>query len=306
MRRIGIGVIGGGYMGKAHSVAMNAVGCGLRHKAPAPLRNDLHDNGGGSRPQGSGTRLFDRSTSDWRVLVDDPAVEAIIIATPQHTHLDIALAAFERGKAVFCEKPMGWDCMKPGRWLLLQNRAARSICAVSTTSARPASQLARQMIEAGEIGDITYFRGEHTEDFFADPAEPATWRVFGQANGTMGDLAPHMINGALALAGPIRSLVADIETVHARRPSEDGDVEVTNDDHGQFLCRFDSGAMGALYFSRVATGRKMGYAYDIYGTKGGLRFDQEDQNALWYYDGAAPKGARGLHQAADRSTAPGL
>ena len=157
----------------------------------------------------------------------------------------------------------------------------------------PASQLARQMIEAGEIGEITYFRGKHTENFFADPLQPATWRVFGQPNSTMGDLAPHMINGALALAGPIRSLVADIQTVHPTRPGEDGDVEVTNDDHEQFLCRFDNGAMGALYFSRVATGRKMGYAYDIYGTKGGLRFDQEDQNALWFYHGAAPKGHEG-------------
>ncbi len=292
MRRIGIGVIGGGYMGKAHSVAMNAVGAvfGTKLRPHCEMICTTTQEGAARKAAELG---FDRSTSDWRVLVDDPAVEAIIIATPQHTHLEIALAAFERGKAVFCEKPMGLGLHETREMVAAaESSGAINMCGFNYIRT-PASQLARQMIEAGEIGDITYFRGEHTEDFFADPAEPATWRVFGQANGTMGDLAPHMINGALALAGPIRSLVADIETVHSKRPGEEGDVEVTNDDHGQFLCRFDSGAMGALYFSRVATGRKMGYAYDIYGTKGGLRFDQEDQNALWFYDGAAPKGREG-------------
>ena len=94
-----------------------------------------------------------------------------------------------------------------------------------------------------------------------------------------------MINGALALAGPIASLSADIETVHKTRPGEDGSgpQAVTNDDQAQFMCRFENGAMGTLYFSRVATGRKMGYAYEIFGTKGSIRFDQEDQNALWLY-----------------------
>ena len=100
----------------------------------------------------------------------------------------------------------------------------------------------------------------------------------------MGDLAPHMINGAYRLAGPIRSLIADIETVHERRPSPEGPKAVTNDDQAHMLCRFESGAMGSLFISRVATGRKMGYSYDIYGTKGAIRFDGEDQNAVWLYE----------------------
>ena len=147
----------------------------------------------------------------------------------------------------------------------------------------PASQLAREIIQSGEIGEITYFRGEHTEDFLADPQAPANWRTEGRPNGNMGDLAPHIINGALALAGPIRALVADIEIVHATRPSENGPRAVTNDDHAHMLCRFESGAMGSLFVSRIATGRKMGYAYDIYGTKGAIRFDGEDQNAVHLY-----------------------
>ena len=106
----------------------------------------------------------------------------------------------------------------------------------------------------------------------------------------MGDLAPHIINAALALAGPITSLVADVTTVHRTR----GGVPVANDDQSALLCRFANGAMGQLFISRIATGRKMGYAYEIYGTKGSIRFDQEDQNALWLYRADGSEDRRGF------------
>jgi predicted dehydrogenase len=158
----------------------------------------------------------------------------------------------------------------------------------------PASQFARALIAAGEIGEITWFRGEHTEDFDADGSRPATWRNFGAANGTMGDLAPHMINAALALVGPIARLSADIATVNSARPGTE--ERAVNDDIGQFMCRFAGGAMGHLSFSRVSQGRKMGYAYEITGTKGAIRFDQEDQNALWLYKADDPPKIRGFRK----------
>ncbi|MEM1351644.1 MAG: Gfo/Idh/MocA family oxidoreductase, partial [Pseudomonadota bacterium] len=156
----------------------------------------------------------------------------------------------------------------------------------------PASQYARALIGDGVIGDVTWFRGEHTEDFYADPGLPATWRATGDANGCMGDLAPHMVNAALALIGPISSVMAEIETVHGTR----GEQSVTNDDQGQMMCRFASGAMGHLFFSRTATGRKMGYIYEITGTKGAIRFNQEDQNSLWLYKAEGPEAQRGFCQ----------
>ena len=112
------------------------------------------------------------------------------------------------------------------------------------------------------------------------------------SNGTKGDHAPHMINGARALIGPITTLSASVETVHAKR----GDQDVTNDDPAQMMCRFENGAQGHLFFSRVATGRKMGYAYEIHGTKGAIRFDQEDQNALHLYTMDGPEAERGFRQ----------
>ncbi len=154
----------------------------------------------------------------------------------------------------------------------------------------PATQYARQLIADGEIGDVTWFRGEHTEDSYADLRAPATWRTTGMSNGTMGDLAPHMINGALALIGPITKVMAEVETVHHTRPGG----TVTNDDQAQIMCRFANGAMGNIFVSRIATGRKMGYAYEISGTKGAIRFDQEDQNALWLYRHDGPEATRGF------------
>jgi predicted dehydrogenase len=128
-------------------------------------------------------------------------VEAVIIASPQSTHRAIAEAAFALGKPVFCEKPLGrnlWTTAGNGR--TRQRPPALPTWLVSTISARPASRFARKLIAEGAIGDITWFRGEHTEDFYADPQASGELAHNGMANGTMGDLAPHMINAALALA----------------------------------------------------------------------------------------------------------
>lgn len=289
MTGIGVGIIGGGYMGKAHAVAMSAVGAVFNTTLRPRLELVC-----ASRPD-SAERYraaygFSRATADWRTLVNDPKVQAIVIASPQETHRAIAEAAFALGKPVFCEKPLGASLDDSAAMVAAADAAGVANMVGFNYIRTPASQFARNLIAAGEIGDITWFRGEHTEDFLADPQAPATWRTSGQSNGTMGDLAPHMINAALALIGPITRVMAEVETVHQNRPGG----KVTNDDHGQMMCRFANGAMGQMYFSRVATGRKMGYAYEVAGTKGAIRFDQEDQNALWLYRMEGPEAERGF------------
>ena len=289
MSEIGIGILGGGYMGKAHAVAMLAVGA-VFNTALRPRLEMVCATTADSAETYRAAYGFARGTHDWRALVNDPKVEAIVIASPQSTHRAVAEAAFAAGKPVFCEKPMG-ETLADSRAMVAAAEASGCVNMVGFNYIRtPASQYARQLIASGEIGDVTWFRGEHTEDFLADPQSPATWRTTGMANGTMGDLAPHMINAALALLGPIDRLIAEVETVHVNRP---GGV-VSNDDHAQMMCRFASGAMGQMYFSRISTGRKMGYAYEVVGTKGAIRFDQEDQNALWLYRATGPDATRGF------------
>ncbi len=287
MADIGIGIVGGGYMGKAHAVAMSAVGA-VFNTTLRPRLEMVCATSAASAEKYRAAYGFARATDNWHTLVSDPQVDAIIIASPQHTHRPVAEAAFALGKPVFCEKPLGQD-VDDSRAMVAA--AEGHINMVGFNYIRtPASQYAYALIQSGEIGEITSFRGEHTEDFLADPNAPATWRTTGLANGTMGDLSPHPINCALRLMGPVHSLLAEIETVHTDRPGG----KVTNDDHAHMLCRFESGVLGSIYASRVATGQKMGYAYEITGTKGAIRFDQEDQNALHLYKATGPEAQRGF------------
>lgn len=291
MAEIGIGIVGGGYMGKAHAVAMASVASVF----DTPLRPRLEMIAASSAESAERYRRafgFTRAAPDWQALVDDPRVDAVVIASPQDTHRAIAEAAIALGKPVLCEKPLA-DSLEDSRAMVAAAEAAGVVNMIGFNYIRtPASQFVRHLLAEGAIGDVTWFRCEHTEDFLSDPATPFNWRCTGQANGNMGDLAPHPINAALAMMGPIAKVCADLETVHYDRTG--GTVD--NDDHAQIMCRFTSGVMGHIYSSRIATGRKMGYAYEITGTRGAIRFDQEDQNAIWLYLAEGPEATRGFRK----------
>jgi predicted dehydrogenase len=277
-------------MGKAHAVALQAVGArfdtGLR-----PVCEVICSTTAAGAARKAAEYGFNASTSRWQELVSNPRVEAIVIASPQTTHRAIALAAFAAGKPVFCEKPLGAS-LDDARAMAAAAAASGIINMVGFNYIRaPAMQLAHQMIRGGEIGDLVHVRAEHAEDFLSDPEAPANWRTRDACAGNLGDLSPHIINAVLRLVGPIERLVADVQTVHAARLGENGREAVANDDQANLLCRFESGTMGSITVSRVATGRKMGYAVEITGTKGALRFDAEDQNALWFYDARPDFGA---------------
>ena len=176
-------------MGKAHAVAMSSVGAifntGLR-----PVLDMVCATSDASAQRYRDAFGFARCTSDWRELVRDPGIDAIIIASPQNTHLDIATAAFALGKPVFCEKPLGASLQDS----LTMVAAAEEAGAINMTGFNyirtPASQYARALIAEGSIGDVTWFRGEHTEDFFADPETPASWRCNGSATVRWATLRP--------------------------------------------------------------------------------------------------------------------
>lgn len=280
-------------MGKAHAVAYSAVGAvfdtALRPRLEVIAASSPESAEGYARAYGAA-----RAARDWQELVADPKVQAVVIASPQSTHRAIAEAAFAAGKPVFCEKPLGASLDDARAMVAAAERSGLPNMIGFNYVRTPATQFVRRLLAEGAIGDVTWFRAEHTEDFLADPDAPATWRTTGRANGAMGDLAPHIVNCTLALMGPVAELTARVETVHKSRPGPDGPVVVDNDDQAQMMLRFASGVMGHLHVSRIATGRKMGYAYEIHGTKGAIRFDQEDQNAVHLYRAEGPEATRGF------------
>jgi predicted dehydrogenase len=296
VKGLGIGLVGTGYMGKAHAVALQAVGAVFNTKL-RPVCELICSTTSSGAAQKRVEFGFSRSTSDWRELIEDRRVEAIVIASPQSTHRAIALAALAAGKPVFCEKPLGAS-LEDARAMAAAAAASGVSNMVGFNYVRtPATQLAREIISSGEIGTVVHVRAEHNEDFLADPEAPVSWRTRDASSGTLGDLSPHIINAVLRLIGPIERLIADVQTVHETRPEPNemkGRARVGNDDQANLLCRFRNGAMGSISVSRIASGRKMGYAYEITGTKGAIRFDQEDQNSLWLYDCAARRGRDGF------------
>jgi predicted dehydrogenase len=284
MTEINIGIVGGGYMGKAHASAFASVGTIFQTR----LKPRLHTVCASSPESAERYKSafgFQNAAANWQQLVDDPDIEAVVIASPQETHREIAEAALSNGKHVLCEKPLGAtleDCISMAK-TARANSGLTNLVGFNYMKT-PVTQHAVNMVQNGELGKIVSFRCEHIEDFMADPAAPATWRNHGVENGCMGDLAPHPINLALTFMGPVSELSALIETVHQTRPGDDGPVEVTNDDQVTMILKFENGVTGSLHSSRVATGTKMGITYEIVGTRKSLRFNQEDQNCLHIYD----------------------
>ncbi|NQY92821.1 MAG: Gfo/Idh/MocA family oxidoreductase, partial [Campylobacteraceae bacterium] len=188
MKNIGIGLIGGGYMGKRHAVAMQAVGAlfNTNLRPVCEMICTTTKEGARKKAQELG---FKNSTHDWRKLVENPKVEAIIIASPQGTHREIAEAAFVLGKPVLCEKPLGAS-LEDAQVLTKLALEKNVVNMLGFNYIRtPVTQFAKELINNGELGEITYVRAEHVEDFYSNPNEKATWRTKGKANGTMGDLA---------------------------------------------------------------------------------------------------------------------
>lgn len=282
MKTIGIGLIGSGYMGKRHAVALHAVGAVFNTQL-RPICEMICTTSLEGAKKSAEELGFSSYTNNIQELINNPKVDAIIIASPQNTHKEISLAAFELGKPILCEKPLGAS-LADAR---IMSQTAKTLNVVNLIGFNyirsPLTQYAKKLIHEGELGDILYVRAEHSEDFFADPKHKTTWRIKGKENGTMGDLAPHLVNLMHYLLGPIEELCAQIDV---KREKDKSKVEIQNnlnDDQAQFMCTFKNGAKGHLSFSRVAAGRKMGLSYEITGTKGTLRFDQEDQNALYLY-----------------------
>lgn len=285
MREIGVGIIGTGFMGKAHAFAYRAVS-GIFPGLPRPVLQAVADIDGAAAERAAGQLGFRNWRTDWRSLVEDPAIGIVSITTPNVMHREMALAAIAAGKHVHCEKPIALDAEEAGD-MTLAAEAAGVVTQVGFNYIKnPILALARDMIAAGELGEITSFRGIHAEDYMADPEGPHTWRLQPRGGGALADIGSHIIGLARFLLGPITELRADLETVVKSRPVAPGAAErraVEVDDIARLTVRFARGCSGTIEANWAATGRKMQLAFELYGTKGSLAFTQERLNELQLY-----------------------
>ncbi|MGI9437534.1 MAG: Gfo/Idh/MocA family protein [Geminicoccaceae bacterium] len=281
---LGVGLIGTGFMGKCHALAFRAAPA-VFAKLPRLRLSMLADVDPLSVEDAATAFGFARATTDWRSLVTDPDVDIVAITAPNFLHQEMALEAIEAKKHVYCEKPLALNAAGAARMTEAAEAAGIKTLVGYNYLHNPAIGLARDLIAAGEIGEIIHFRGNHFEDYLASPKSPYSWRSSKSkaGAGVVADLGSHIISLARRLVGEIDSVQAMLQIVVKERPLADQPgktAPVETDDQAQMLLHFKDGATGTIEASAVAAGRKMNLAFEITGSKGSLVFDQERMNEL--------------------------
>ncbi len=283
--RLGIGLIGSGYMGRARAIAYRSA-ASVFDLAAEPELALLADVDVDTAEAARRELGFARSTGDWRELVADPAVDLVDITTPNLLHRDMAMAAIEAGKHVYCEKPLAPTAAEVGALVLAAEAAGVKTMVGFNYLKNPVTALAKEIIDSGEIGEVFGFRGYHFEDYMLDPNTLVSPWCFDprSGDGVVADLGSHVVSLARYLCGPIASVSAERATVIGERRNLAGEpLAIDVADEVDALVRFESGARGTVSASWIATGRKMALGFEVRGTKGALAADFERLNELELY-----------------------
>jgi predicted dehydrogenase len=286
-RLVRIGLIGAGFIGRSHGLAVRAVN-GVFPECPIDAEpHILADDAPGKAERAAAALGFRRATADWREAVD--AADAVIIAVPSNAHAEIARRAIAQGKPLLCEKPVGLSSDE-AQSLADAAGAAGVVNGVGFTYLRsPLVRHSRRLIDEGVLGRLLHFYGRHFEDYLASPEAPFSWRLSATTAGrcgALGDLGCHILSIARYLCGPVEALVGSSAVRHAERPTGEPGAplrRVENEDHAAALMRFAGGAPGVIETSRVALGRKMDLTFEITGERGTLRFEAERMNEIGLY-----------------------
>ncbi len=280
---IGVGMLGYAFMGKAHSNAYKTL---AYMTWPPPLLPELVAIAGRNEEAVSEAARrygFAEYVTDWRALVADDRVQLFDNSGPNNLHAEPTIAAAEAGKHVICEKPLGRTADEAHEtWQRVAATGVKHMCAFNYRFV-PAVRLAREIIESGELGEITHFRGAYLQEWGA--TDDALWRFDKDAagSGALGDLGAHVIDLA-------RYLVGEIETVSALAATFQPGRGV--DDAIEAAVAFEGGAVGTIEASRFATGRKNAFTWEINGSKGSIAFDLERLNELEVHLAGSTPGER--------------
>lgn len=300
MRKLNIGLIGAGFMGKAHVVGYSNMPK-LFWPAPAiPVLKKICDIVPEIAADAKERFGFETCCTDWREVINDPEIDVVSICTPNNMHAAVAIAALEAGKHVICEKPIAStleDAEKMAEAAAIA--AQKGIISMNAYQYRrvPALVLAKKFLDEGSLGQILNIRCTYLQSWSADPDSPLSWRFQKEiaGAGTLGDIASHVIDIAQYLAGDIDQVVSMVQTYIKERPVQEGGVdllgtvklgadakrqEVDVDDEDTFLIKFKNGAVGSIEATRNAWGRNNYITVEVHGTEGTVCFNYERLNEL--------------------------
>lgn len=291
-RPLRIGMVGYGFMGKAHSNAYLKVGRFFPELEHRPVLQALCARDAAKARAFAEVWGYQAVESDWRKLVARDDVDAVDICVPNHLHKEIALAAAAHGKMILCEKPLAMSVAEGEAMVAAAERAGVATMVWYNYRRLPSVSLARQLVDEGRIGRPYHYRAQFLQDWTIAEDVPqggaALWRLDLRAagSGVTGDLLAHNIDTAMWLNGAITRVCADSETfVKQRLHQETGKVEpVGIDDACSFMCRFRNGAMGLFESTRYARGHKALKTFELNGADGSLRFDLHEPEYLDFFE----------------------
>ena len=306
---LNIGLIGSGFMGQAHTDAYRRAGILYRNLPHKPELYAIADQNDSLAEQARARLGFAKAYGDWRRLIEDPQVDVVDITTPNHLHVEPALAALEAGKHVYCEKPMAVKLADAQRMAAASSKAGVKTLVAFNNIKTPAALVAKQIIDRGEIGELVRFRGRFDQGFFNDPSLPWSWRCSRElaGSGALGDLGAHAVSVAQFLMGDVTAVAAQAQTIFKERPAPEFDAgygsqvaadakkqAVENEDQIQSLVKFSSGAAGVIEASRICAGRVFGVFWEVCGTEGTLVSNGERFNELQVFRMSEAKRNRGF------------
>jgi predicted dehydrogenase len=295
-RRIGVGVIGFGWLGQAHSRSLLRIPTLFPDRGFDPALVVCSDPVPARRADATSSYGFAKAAEDWQAVMDDPQVDVVYIAAPNMVHVELVEAAAQAGKHVFCEKPVGGTPEQTIR----AEQAARGVISGVGYNYRwaPLVRYAKQLIDDGALGELTNYRGRFFSMYGSDPLGLLSWRfkLDEGGYGVTSDLLSHSVDLAQMLLGPITRVVGTTATFITERPEAlpgaghygrgapgDPTGEVTNEDYAGMLCEFANGVRGTFEASRTIVGPESQMAFDVHGTQGAAGWNLEKLNELRLY-----------------------
>lgn len=284
MAALGVGLIGTGYMGKCHALAWNNV-TGVFGDVERPRLVTLAEVNPELAAKKAAEFGFARSTGNWRDLLSDPEIDVISVTTPNAFHPEMAIAALEAGKHVWCEKPMAPAFTDAVKMRDAARRSGKAAAMGYNYIQNPMIRHMRRLIDEGAIGKVYHVRAEMDEDFMADATQPFYWKSEASSGyGALDDFAVHPLSLLFALFGHAESAITDMVKPYETRPlAGGGERAVETHDLASVLLKLEGGISAVLIANRSAWGRKGRIAIQIYGSAGSILFDQERMNEFQLY-----------------------